>query len=476
MSSQRKYYLWAQSLALSYGSIANKIPAKKSKNLNYPPSVFKRTMLIELTIIQGIEKMKISILSSAIILCSFTAAAQAADDLPSFWDDSALNLKVRSALIKMDPNDVSLDTPFGPAVNSLLEAQVEQEGELNQSGSALWLHFESTYLYDVIGFDLGFQGAVKHAKEDQSSKLIIASQDDDGYSRLSSARVKLRYGNEELFAKGYYGRYSAADETDYLMDESDDGYGLSTHYQDFALSYDVVSASAGKTESDLQDRATDEQTISFAYSSDFGKANITREMTDDVLTNDSISVTSGIPLSFLGLPVATESMRDYLLIAQLDYATESQDALPSAELNQYEIMLATKLGGVTLAASYNQAGKDGGADVANIVDKALINAYDLPDQTTLSYALSIDGAMIRAPGLSVSVVYFDSKNIDMAAAPLIYQLTGDKSFSEVLVDTKYSFPEDSFLHGLMVRSIFGTETNQANVSGYGLYAEYNRSF
>jgi hypothetical protein len=64
----------------------------------------------------------------------------------------------------------------------------------------------------------------------------------------------------------------------------------------------------------------------------------------------------------------------------------------------------------------------------------------------------------------------------MAAAPLVYQLTGDKSFSEVLVDTKYSFPEDSFLHGLMVRSIFGTETNQANVSGYGLYAEYNRSF
>ena len=215
-------------------------------------------MLIVLTIIQGIEKMKISILSSAIILCSFTAAAQAADDLPSFWDDSALNLKVRSVLIKMDPNDVSLDTPFGPAVNSLLEAQVEQEGELNQSGSALWLHLESTYLYDVIGFDLGFQGAVKHAKEDQSSKLIIASQDDDGYSRLSSARVKLRYGNEELFAKGYYGRYSAADETDYLMDESDDGYGLSTHYQDFALSYDVVSASTGKTESDLQDRATDE--------------------------------------------------------------------------------------------------------------------------------------------------------------------------------------------------------------------------
>ncbi|MFT7418564.1 MAG: hypothetical protein ACI9PX_000556, partial [Reinekea sp.] len=374
-------------------------------------------MLKELTIIQGIEKMKISILFSAIILCSFTAAAQAADDLPSFWDDSALNLKVRSALIKMDPNDVSLDTPFGPAVNSLLEAQVEQEGELNQSGSALWLHFESAYLYDVIGFDLGFQGAVKHAKEDQSSKLIIASQDDDGYSRLSSARVKLRYGNEELFAKGYYGRYSAADETDYLMDESDDGYGLSTHYQDFALSYDVVSASAAKTESDLQDRATDEQTISFAYSSDFGKANITREMTEDVLTNDSISVASGIPLSFLGLPVATESIRDYLLIAQLDYATESQDALPSAELNQYEIMLATKLGGVTLAASYNQAGKDGGADVANIVDKALINAYDLPDQTTLSYALSIDGAMISAPGLSVSVVYFDSKNIDMAAAP-----------------------------------------------------------
>lgn len=216
--------------------------------------------------------------------------------------------------------------------------------------------------------------------------------------------------------------------------------------------------------------------MSLAYNSDFGKANITREMTEDVVTNDSLSLASGLPLSFLGLPVAAENMRDYLLIAQVDYATESQDGLPNAELNQYEIMLATKLSGVTLAASYNQAGKDGGADIANLVDKALINDYDLPEQTTLSYAVSVDGAMVKVPGLSVSAIYLDSKNIDMATAPFAYQLTGDASFSEVLVDTKYSFQEGSFLHGLMLRAIVGRETNQANLSGYGLYVEYNRTF
>jgi hypothetical protein len=458
--------------------------------------------------------MKKTLLSSAITLCTFSMAAHAADNLQSFWAESTLNLKLRTALIQMNPNDVSIDTQYDAgtaaelvlasgdttfgtdritvatvlgsnpaflagataAINEGLETQVKNQGKLDQLGTAAWLHFESGYFYDFVGLDLGFQGALKHSKEDQSSKLIIASQKDEGYSRLSSARVKLRYGSENIFGKAYYGRYSDADETDYLMDESEEGYGVSGHYNDITLSYDVISASAGNTEGDLQDRDTDEQNITLAYGSDFGKANITREMTEDVVTNDSISVTSGLPLSFLGLPVSAENTSDYLLIAQIDYATESQEALPDAELNQYEIMLATKLGGVTLAASYNQAGKDGGAEVANIIDKALINDYDLPGQTTLSYAVSVDGAMIKVPGLSVSAVYFDSKNIDMTAVPLAYRLTGDDSFSEVLVDTKYSFQEGSFLHGLMLRAIVGTETNQANLSGYGLYVEYNRSF
>jgi len=458
--------------------------------------------------------MKISLLANAMALCVLSLTAHAADDLQSFWDESTLNFKLRTILVQMNPNDVSIDTQYdagtaaalllaagntafgtdlatvaailggSPAalaaatvgINDGLETQVEKQGKLNQLGTAAWLHFESGYFYDMVGFDLGFQGALKHSKEDQSSKLIIGSQDDDGYSRLSSARVKFRYGSEDVFGKAYYGRYSDADETDYLMDESDEGYGASGHYNDFALSYDVISASAGNTESDLQDRDTPEQTMSLAYNSDFGKANITREMTEDVVTNDSLSLASGLPLSFLGLPIAAENMRDYLLIAQVDYATESQDGLPNAELNQYEIMLATKLSGVTLAASYNQAGKDGGADIANLVDKALINDYDLPEQTTLSYAVSVDGAMVKLPGLSVSAIYLDSKNIDMATAPFAYQLTGDASFSEVLVDTKYSFQEGSFLHGLMLRAIVGRETNQANLSGYGLYVEYNRTF
>ena len=458
--------------------------------------------------------MNKSLLVSAIALATFATTVQAADDLESFWNESKLDLKARSALIQMNPNDVVIDnqydagtaaalllasgnTAFGsdlitvatvlgsnPAflaqatagINAGLKSQVEKQGKLDQSGSALWLQFESGYFYDVIGFDLGFQGALKHTKEDESSKLIIASQDDDSYSRLSSARLKLRYGSEDLFAKAYYGRYSNADETDYLMDETDEGFGFSAHYTDFSLSYDVSHATAGNTESELQERDTPEQTIALAYQSDVGKASITREMTKDVVTNDAFSAASGVPLSFLGLPVASENLTDYLLIAQVDYATETQDATPDAKLNQYEIMLATKLRGLTIAASYNQAGEDGGADVANLVDKALINDYDMPGQTTITYALALEGEMIKLPGLSVSAVYLDSKNVDMTVVPTSYKLTGDESFTEFLVDTKYSFSEDSFLNGLMLRAVVGKETNQANVSGYGLYVEYNRSF
>lgn len=480
--------------------------------------------------------MKLRTLASAVALASLSVPVFAADDLASFWEESSLDLTLRSAYVKLDPNDVEIDTEYdlataagllvsldpdtaaflvasaqavpghtggtdasNPAdvaaaivsleaasqtslvainagINSGLEDAVEAAGALDQAGSAAWLQFESAYLYDVIGFDFGLQGAVAHFKEDESDKLIIASQDDESYQRISTARVKLRYGSEDVHAKGYYGRYSEADETDYLMDSTDMGYGVSAHAFGASLSYDVVTASAGKTESDLTEYDTAEETFELAYESDVGNASYSFDLVRDVSQKHSVTAASGLPLSMLGLPVSADKAMDYLLLAQVDWAQETLDSNSDYTGQQYELTLAAKLDGIVFAFSYNQAGEDGGADVANLVDSALINDYDLPSQTTLSYVARLDSAMFGFDGLSISAIHLSSSNIDMDATSMNYQLTGDDSFTETLVDARYTFAGETLLSGLSVRGIYGMETNQANVSGFGAYLDYNHSF
>lgn len=455
-------------------------------------------------------------LSIALITAGFTYAS----DFDDFMESTTIDLKVRSAIIQMNANDVEYDTEYdagtaatlylqanpgggdfaafglttpatlgaylagNPAtlsvvnagINSSLEEQVEAEGTLDQAGSAVWVQMESGYLYDMIGFDLGFQGALKHFKEDTSSKLLIAEQGYDSLSRLSTARVKVKYGNEDMYVKANYGLYSAADETDYLLDNVDQGYGVSGHFKEWSLSYDAVTAVASETEEVLTEYDTKEETIALAFTSAVGKASAERVFMKDITTTDSFSAVSGIPLSMLGLNVPEDKKMDYLLIGQADYATKSIDSDSDFDASQYEIMLALKLQGVTLATSYNSASEDGGAGVENLVDKALLNDYDLPGQTTLTYAVSLDGAMFNVPGLSVGAVMLTSKIDDMSATSTTYQLTGEDSFTETLVDASYTFQEGNFLEGLSVRTVFGGETNQANVTGYGVYLDYNKSF
>lgn len=443
----------------------------------------------------------------ALSIALASASIVYASEFDTFLEETTIDLKARSALIKMDPNDVKYETQYdmqtavgilmnsgntqaqaqgaimlyglaavNAGINADLKESVEKAGKLDQAGSSIWVQMESGYLYDIIGFDLGYQAALKHFKEDESEKLIIASQADESYSRLSTARIKLKYGSEDMYVKANYGRYSEADETDYLMDSTDEGYGASAHFKEWSLSYDAVTASAGKTVSDLSDLSTTKETIVLDYSSNFGKASAKREYMVDIEHTDSYSAASGVPLSMLGLNVSQEQLMDYLLIAQVDYATKTIDSETDKERTQYEIMLALKLNGLTLATSYNQADKDGGAGVANLVDKALLNSYDMAGQSTMTYAASLDAAMFKLPGLSISAVMLDSKIEDMAKTPLAYQLTGDKAFTETLFDASYAFQEDTFLKGLSLRAVFGGETNQANISGYGVFVDYNLSF
>jgi hypothetical protein len=483
--------------------------------------------------------MKKTVLASAIVLASTTSIHTfAADDLASFWEESTGNLKVRSIVANLQPNDVAFSAEgytaaqatavlFATGANAALglapaplnglagadqatvltnlsaseallagmnqflasaigenvDAGVETEGTLDQAGSAIWLQFESAYLFDIIGFDLGFQGSMAHYKEDESSKLFISRTDgenDEGYARLSTARLKLRYGSEDVYVKANYGYYSNATETDYLMDEADLGYGASAHYNDFSLSYSATLESSGKTESDFTENDPIEQEAELKYASDFGEVSLTSEFTSDVETTNTFTASSGLPLSMLGLPVSEENMMKYLLLGKVSYGMRSNE-VSDVESNQYEATLALKLDGVTLAASYNKASEEGGAGIADLTDSALINSFEMPGQATTSLVARFDGSMIDLDGIAVSAIHLMSTvdqdlQLNSGTTDGFNQfLTGDAEFSETLVDASYSFQE-GILEGLALRTVLGQETNQANISGFAFFVDYDYKF
>lgn len=453
----------------------------------------------------------------ALIAAIAAANVAVADDaFDQFLADTTVDMKARSIMVQMNPTDVAKDYDAASAaavlvatgdftfgadvatatanieateaiapgtlaavsdgINSLMVPAVEKEGTLDQAGSSLWVQIESGYLYDIVGFDLGFQKAVKHFKNDESSELVIENQADEGYSRLATARLKLRYGGDDLYAKAYFGRYSSANESDYLMDSSDEGYGISGHYNDFSLSYSVTTASAGNTESDMVEKSDPSESISLSYSSDYGNASVSRGFTKDVDHTDKFKAASGIPLSMLGLPVADNKMMDYLLLAQVNYGNKKLDTDSTFNATQYEITLAAQLDGITLAGSYNKVSDDGDAGASNLIGYSLINDFDMASQSTMTYVAELDGSMFNLPGLKASVVHFNTKISDMSLMSLDYQLTGDDTFTETLVDVKYSFQENNPLDGLALRTVFGNETNQANDKGYGVFIDYDVSF
>jgi hypothetical protein len=483
--------------------------------------------------------MKKTLLASAIVLASTTSMHTfAADDLQSFWEESSATVKVRSIVANLQANDVAfsaegytaaeatavlfatganLGLTFAPApLNSLAGADqatvlatlsasapllagmnqfltaaigdatnssVEAEGNLDQAGSAVWLQFESAYLFDIIGFDLGFQGSMAHYKEDESSKLFISRTDgenDEGYARLSTARLKLRYGSEDVYVKANYGYYSEAAETDYLMDSSDLGYDVSAHYNDFSASYSATLESSDVTESDFTENDPIEQNAELKYSSSYGEVTVSRDFTTDVETTNTVTASSGLPLSLFGLPISEDNMMKYLLLGKVSYGMRTNE-VSDVESNQYEATLALKLDGLTLAASYNKASEEGGAGIEDLTDSALINDYSMPGQATTTIVARFDGAMVNVDGLALSAVHLMStvdQNLQLNSGTsdgFAQFLTGDAEFTETLVNASYSFQE-GLLDGLSLRTVLGKETNQANISGFAFFVDYDYKF
>jgi|GEM_PF-3516633 len=491
-------------------------------------------------------------LTISVVLSASAAFHTSANDSAwdKFVDDSSLNMKGRMSGIKMTPNNVKVDNQFNATtatgllfqtganealfpgmtpqqvagyldtnpevlaavtkeVNTMLEDEVNKSGEVDQGGASLWLEFESGYLFDVVGFDLGYQGGVKTWNNAEGT--LILKPNDDGYNRVSTARGKLRFGDDARHISAKHGlgvinrMHFGRDPDEYLLDKTYEGTEINAKWDNYTL-YGVTVTGIGEvTHSEIK-RAEDfahfrkagfkhTNSMGFEYKSDYGQLKLAHTWSNNYMNTTSVKANTGLPIAWLGADIAPEAEFDYLLLFQInynlqaakeDFVTKYGVEMPNHDSTNYEVMFGAQLDNVFMAASLNQVGDNGfyktgtgsGGSSDNLVGLSLINDYDLPGQTTYTFVTSYNGRDMNLPGLDISAIVLHSRNIDMdavlASGNIDYYLTGDPEFTETLFETRYSIQE-GMLEGLSFRGVMGYESNQANLLGYAMWIEYNRA-
>ena len=484
-----------------------------------------------------------------LILSTIARADQSAWD--KFIDDSTLDMDIRVIAASMSPNNVAINNNFTPdkatnflftsgmidstplagmspdqvkaylsdnrdvldslsnQVNTALTKTVKKNGEVKQSGTSYWFEFESGYLGDVFGFDLGYQGTTQFFNKAEG--VFLLEGDDTQHNRLSTARAKIRIGDEKRHVSIKYGRgrnerlHFGREQELYFFDKMYGGLELSfklDNYDFYALSFDEYGhfkrTSKVRKAKDYQHHKKANfkriNSVGFEYTPEYGAFKFANTWTKDYMNTSSIEVSTGIPMSYLGADIPSDKLMDYLLVFQVnydwqdakkDFVNEHGKALPDHDSTNYEIMVGAQLDSALFAVSLTQNGKNGfyetglqsGDRTSSLRDEALINNFNAPDQKIITFAANYNGKNLNLPGLDLSAIILYSTNIDMdrvlKSGDVGYYLTGDSEFTESLFEARYAIQEGKF-EGLSFRVVSGYESNRANVMGVAGWIEYKK--
>ncbi|CAM3802067.1 OprD family outer membrane porin [Parendozoicomonas haliclonae] len=143
----------------------------------------------------------------------------------SFVDDATMDIKFRSVTYDRDSyRDPSFKegVPFAERMDSAV---------------AVWADFQSGWLWDSIGFDLGVQGAYALANDgDFRTTQLWANNDTRNASQVGIANIKFRGGDKEAGYNGRVGRMMlnmpfAKSRNTHAMPETFQGAQVNGHYK-----------------------------------------------------------------------------------------------------------------------------------------------------------------------------------------------------------------------------------------------------
>ncbi|CAM3801958.1 OprD family outer membrane porin [Parendozoicomonas haliclonae] len=146
----------------------------------------------------------------------------------TFFDDASLDMKLR--FVAYDRDSYRDNPP-----NMMGEAMYDS-GERRDSALAVWLNYESGWLWDAVGFDLGIQGAKAFENRGfEESTQLWAKNDVTSAGKVGVANLKFRFGDEEARIDGRVGRMIAnlpliSSDLEKAIPETYEGVLLNGHY------------------------------------------------------------------------------------------------------------------------------------------------------------------------------------------------------------------------------------------------------
>ena len=146
----------------------------------------------------------------------------------SFIDDATFDLKFRAVGYVRDY--YQRGTPNSPG------KQIYSDGTKRNAGLAIWADYQSGWLWNTVGVDLGLVGSqrIEHAGNRDIPNLW-ASGNMDGQGKLAVANVKFQLGDDETGLSGRAGRMTydsplVRSDMDYAVPETFQGISLNGHW------------------------------------------------------------------------------------------------------------------------------------------------------------------------------------------------------------------------------------------------------
>ncbi|MFT6924718.1 MAG: hypothetical protein ACJAZP_000276 [Psychromonas sp.] len=453
---------------------------------------------------------KLSPLFCTMTLALSVSAAHANTD--NFISDSTLDTKVRSIFY-----DMTMDYE-----KSASGIDFDVDASIEDLGASLWLNYQSGLLFNMVGVEIGYQGALIAWQDgtvdvtdttydyynSSSSNVQYYQGDPDASSvgKLANANILLHFGNSDNNLQLKVGRFTPTI-YDLLHRPDITFYALSTIYEGAQVAGDLTwgwgkinpwfnyftGYSSEHSDDTVQFRDLETTSdydafdaiynVGFHTETDYFTASTSYSYAEDYLSNGIIEVYSGIPLSLLGFNTNDDEyyikymlkygMEKGLGTVNEDHSTDMTEFAVGMQAGNLDFLVGvTQIGDDSFYGFETQDGYNAGGGTAVWGDMALLNTFKHADQQTLFFVGGYNLDVLSLPNWRVQATVAAGSGIDMDNLSTAESyVVNQADYTETEIDLMYS--KNGYQgQGMSYRLTYGQDNNY-NAKGIGIWVEYN---
>lgn len=455
----------------------------------------------------------------ALILSTLTLTTSAFASWESFIGDSTLETKAKV-------NIYDIKGAYDSEIFKIGNRPVKTSNEISMEeiGVSLWGNWQSGYLFDVLGVELGYLAAGPNLYNDGYTKAQFnigawplgkmsnpygrfyeGSSSDKLIGKLGNANAQLRVGDNDNFAKLSVGRFTPTvfnllHRPDYIYGALHDVYEGAALTGELNWSWGMVqpwfnyftgfsnmhSTKTLRFKDDLidgKDFGSFDEIYNIGYHSetDYFVSSASYSVAPDYQRNGIIELYTGIPLSYLSGDTSGDpsNILKFLVKYGMEEGTGPLNSNHKTDVVEFGVGIDTgdfdmlvgvsKIGDESFRGFQTQDGYKAGGGTAVWGDLAVFNAFDLAGQNTFfvfgGYDLDNVGFQKwRIQGIAAMVTETDRSKLN----PMQKVLVAQEDYTEINLELSYNHLGE----GLGYRILVGADTNMKGL-GVGLFFEYN---